>query len=417
MSNLGGCVQATGAIFSGLTSGNKAYTLSANTEYAGGTGSGSTASLTDTVVVNGDPLASVVPGATFTAPLFTVTPTLIFISGVQYATTGTQFTIPQGKLTLTNLYFLDKGAGGPPSASIESELPYAATALDLTSSTTIYYNNPGPIDGLAEAGSGSTSNPFGQTYFNKAWTYTTVDASGTAYTTSATNVLDLATRITNGKGAVTTITTNDVPLGYNYYGNAAINEVLIRSQSTINDVPVVLPPGVVAPTSNSINRIIRLRNVNGLQQPPISDMIQVSPVFTTLSSNETVLNPYTGFLETNSVLKYLTFLLEIKTLLSSFTINLGTSGTVDTINPASIFLKWSNRTSTTPSTTESIWFNANVATGVLGIGCGSGSVPGGRAENIPISRPTAANIFSGQHTVYVVIGYTGTIKMSEINVI
>ena len=409
MANPGGCVQATGATFAGLTSGSKPYTLSANTAYAGGVGSGSTVSLTDTVVVNGDPLASYVPGAAFTAPLFTVTPTLIWISGTQYATTGSQFTIPDGKLTLTNLYFLDKGTGGPPSASIQSELPYATTPVDLTSPSNIYYNNPTRINGLAEAGSGSTVDPFGQTYYNAPWTYTSVDASGTAYTSSTVkNSLNFTTTITNGKSAVRTLL-SVVSLGFNYYGNATINE---RNISTGQNPGADGEGGFTAISGSGIRRFGNTST--SPQTPPLADIIDRGTQFASVSANDAILNPYTMLIGTSGGTKYLTLNLNFSVALATFKIRLGTS--LSSTSRPSMFLQWFKPATSTPTPAYSSgWFDANIASD--NGGCGNGNNTQKPNSVFVISRPSfSPQYYSGGYNVYVVIGYNGTIKMTEISI-
>jgi hypothetical protein len=404
--NPGGCVQATGATFAGAAAGSVPYSLIANTAYAGGIGLGSSILNSGTITLSGDPLASIAPSVTYAEPLFTVTPRLIYISGVPYATTDTEFTIVDGRLTLTNLYFVDKTNGSRPSASILSELSTTPTTFDLTTTSNIYYNNPGRIDGLAEAGSGSPDNPFGRTYFNKAWTYRSVAADG-AYLTTAKTALDFTATITNGKGVSTAVSPSVSLSPYSYYGNAAINERDIpRNQNVGSDGSSVSSPYT---TLSNVVGIKRLINTNGTSTPPPANIVDPGPQFSSVNVNDAILDPYNLRINATGT-KFLTLELNMgDNAQTTFKIHLGGSSSVTSLS--SVRLLWYKDASTFTA-----WLDGTVPSTAAG-GCRNTSFTSSNfLRYIRTPSAVSSDTYSGGYKIYVVIGYTGYYNFNQINI-
>jgi len=406
--NPGGCVQATGATFGGPFAGSIPYSLIANTAYAGGAGSGSIILNSGTITLSGDPLTSNSPSITnsggTSAVIFDVqTPALISISGIQYLTTGTVFGIPAARLTINRLYFIDQSAEPRPRALITGELPVATSntrTLDLrsTSPNYVYYEG---ASGLAPAG---TSPPNGVPYYNTNWTYTSTDASSNAtFLTTPRTSLNFGINITNG-GGVSAGITGITNLANSYYGNAAINE---------RDIPTGQNPGVDGQGSYiaiSGSGIRRVGNTSSTPQTPLlANIIDRGTQFSLVSANDAILNPYTRLIGTSGVTKYLTLNLNFTTALLTFKIRLGTS--LSSTSRPSMFLQWFK----SPSTSSG-WYDANIASD--NGGCGNGDNTAESNYVFLIKRPTfsGGQPYSGGYNVYVVIGYNGTIKISELSI-
>jgi hypothetical protein len=424
--NPGGCVQATGATFGGAAAGSVPYSLIANTAYAGGTGPGSSILTSGTITLSGDPLASNAPQTTNSGGVGSVifdvqTPALISISGVQYLTTGTVFGIPAARLTINRLYFIDQSAEPRPRALITGELPVATSntrTLDLrsTSPNYVYYEG---ASGLAPAG---TSPPNGVPYYNTNWTYTSTDASSNAgFLNTPRTALTFSINITNGGGMSAGIngTTN---LGYNYYGNAAINEAaltigglkaglgtigpgtanpVIRVGNMVDNIaPTVIKENITSPAATS-----QLTGHNGLTQFPA----YVAGNRSTMTLYECLYNPYTNTLY-GGVNKYLTLRVKITTWVNSntFTLNLGEGFSGTLIN---MRLMWTHT-----SITTLVWHDPTLiytnANGCGATGQGLSTSMSIRRNSVIATSYTADTI----SYIYINILFNGTINVNQISI-
>jgi hypothetical protein len=340
------------------------------------------------------------------AVIFNVqTPALISISGVQYLTTGTVFGIPAARLTINRLYFIDQSVEPRPRALISGELPAATSntrTLDLrsTSPNYVYYEG---ASGLAPAG---TSPPNGVPYYNTNWTYTSTDASSNAtFLTTPRTALTFSINITNGGGMSAGIngTTN---LGYNYYGNANIDEGTIPN----NQVPSDGVAGATT-TNGAITTMLRIGNNSSTSadKPVFADLLVAGRTqIQTLGTNECTFNPYTRVLTTNSAVKYLTIRLTMNSSLDSFRIRLGGSATG--INK--VFVRW-----TVDGSNTTLWQDASIRASASADGCWSGSNNGTTFFNITRSRispnPTGSFVPS---FIYINVRFNGTLNFNQINV-
>jgi hypothetical protein len=214
----------------------------------------------------------------------------------------------------------------------------------------------------------------------------------------------------NALGATTTLNPGNTP-NVNTpagVGSAYVIPTFNEANIELNQDPGDGDPGGVGNTSACIG-IRRMRNTatSTPQSPALSNIVDGGTQFSVVSVNDAILNPLTMLIASTS--KYLTLKVTFNGALSQFAIRLGGSVLFLREN-TTMFLKW------VKSSSESAWFNAKISSSNTG-GC---ETNGGTNTNntYSITRPStvSGSTFSGVYDVYVVIGYTGNIKFTEINV-
>jgi hypothetical protein len=388
--------------------------MDANTRYAGGTGPGSSVARSGSIMLQGDPLTYGGPNPVITpsAPTVNILPPsdnpggYVWISGTQYPTAGTIFEIPDGALTINNMYFINKTAGNPRTAFYTSlkiggaETYYSSVGDDSGNHLYRNVNESGvnlTVSGLAPPGSGSTTNPYGETYKNIAWRHT--GPTGPDSPVAISNIY-LKASVANAVGASTTLNPYNIP---NVNTPAGVGSAYVRP--TIDEANI---PKNQGPTTNvSVSSMTRMFNSNTITPgtPNISNLTVPSKLTSTFTpSVDAVFNPSTNLIGTNSFTRYLTLRFSISTALRTFTLLLGTGGNLQ-LN--AIFMKWIQ------SSYESGWLNADIDAASGGCQNGSGD-PNDQLNGI-------YNIYSpddvlGSHTVYITIQYNGEINFRSINV-
>ena len=428
--NPGGCVQTVatgpGGTFTAGTS--YPYIMDANTRYAGGTGPGSTVTRSGTITLQGDPLTSTGPNPDVTPSVPTVnilppseTPGgYVWISGTQYPTAGSIFEIPDGSLTINNMYFINKTPGNPRTVFYSSlaMLPeaYYYSNVGNDSGSHLYrnvVNESGTnlqASGLAPPASGSVSNPYGETYKNISWRHT--GPTG-AYPAVRISEIYFKANVGNAVGATTTLN-NVTP---NVTAPVGVGSAYVIPTFNERDIPTGQNPGADGEGGFTaiVSGIRRFGNTSiSPQTPALADIINRGIQFASVSANDAILNPLTMLIGTTGGTKYLTLNLNFTAALPTFKIRLGTS-LISTLRP-SMFLQWFKPETPTPTPAYSSgWFDANIASD--GGGCGNGDNTQKYYYVFSIKRPTfTPQYYSGVHNVYVVIGYNGTIKMTEISI-
>jgi hypothetical protein len=414
--NPGGCVQTQIHNHVGdFTSGTSyEYIMDANTHYAGGTGPGSSVARSGTITLQGEPMSNVDPLPTVEpeVPQVNIVPPsdnamgYVWISGIRYPTAGTIFEIPAGQLTMRNMYFIDKVANNP-RTTISTSLVASATYNSVVGDNTGLHLYTNTIDqpGLALPGSGSVTEPYGEIYKNVSWRHTGPTGPAAAV---AINTIYVNASVRNAVGATRNLNTSNnnnvtVPAGVgSYYVLPTINEANIPTGQNPND-----SRGDIDSVCTGIRRMRNNAASNPQSPAALTDIVDGGTQFSSVSVNDAVFNPSTNLIGNPGSIKYLTLKVSFDTSIGTFAIRLGNSVTVTRPN-TTMFLRW------VKSPASSAWYSAKLATGSGG--CQAVST---NTDNIySIVRPSvvSASTYSGNYDVYVVIGYDGSIKFTEINV-
>jgi hypothetical protein len=439
--NPGGCVQTVaGQPDGGTFAAGTPYTyiMDANTNYAGGTGPGSSVARSGTITLQGEPMTSAghPPVITPDVPQFNIVgPSInpngyVWISGIRYPTAGTVFEIPDGQLTMRNMYFINR-VGTNPTTTISTSIDgftYSNTIGNAQSDHLYYMATASGVStresGLAPSGYGSATNPYGETYKNSPWQHIgptgpvpAIDISTIAVKAIVRNAVESDTTLNAGQTpnatppagvgsyyvlptineATLTIATLKAGLGVN---SGATNRVIRVGNMVDNIAPTVIKEDITSPSATS--------QLTGHDNNPRFSEYDGTRAGMTLY--ECLYNPHTNTLYTGGVNKYLTLRVKITTWVNSntFTLNLGGgfSGTL-----SSMRLMWTHTSITTLVWHDPtlIYTNAN--------GCGASGQ--GLSTSMSIRRNSVIQPSYTADTIsyiYINILFNGTINVNEIGI-
>jgi hypothetical protein len=390
--------------------GNNTLQIDITTKNAGGIGRGSTYSLTVPIYVTfPDPMGN--PTITISPPSAPTIPTdhLVQISGVQYYAYGTTITFPYESIGFTNIYNI---------VPFQTSLPNNFLSITNTSgsgspssqNTTLIHYNPGAIPF-------AYSNTPLSTYYNSTFTYT---FQGGAYSypvtvgliATNTKLLTGGTTYTGGPGY-----SNIGYIGNNWNPSYETNIPSNLNGSTISGLSsitrVSIPSSESTPTTPAVFQTFNPSNMS------IYDPIYVpyNSTFYALNSNAASYLASTRIPSpvpiNTTPIRFLSLELQNTAVLQSFTLKIGRTSSIPTIQ--NVYVKWyeSARNITYG------WYNANVPYGNTG-GCQNG-VANSFTYQIKINTADISNYSlasgAGGGRIWINIQFSGIILLNDICVL
>lgn len=389
--------------------GDNTVRIDITTVNAGGIGRGSTFSLTVPIFLSapdpmGNPTVSISPPS---APNISAT-NLVEISGIRYYAFGTVITFPYESLIFTNIYNI---------VPFPSSLPFSFLTLTNTSgtgtpstqNTSLIHYNPGTIPF-------AYSNIPLSTYYNSVFTYT---LQGSAYSSPAT--VTLTARNTKLLTGSTSYTGGPGFSGIGYIGN-----------SWNPSFETNIPPNLNGTTISGITSVTRVSidNPGADAAQPISfrnfspsSMSLYDPIYIPYNSRFYASNvqaasylastriPFT--VPSNTTTRFLSFRIDNTAVLQSFTLKIGRTTSIPTIQ--NVRVKWyeSARNITYG------WYNAKVPYVDAG-GCQNGLANDFTYQiRINVSDLSTYSLSNGAGggNIWINIQFTGEILLNDICII
>jgi hypothetical protein len=390
-----------------IISGNNTLRIDITTVNAGGIGRGSTYSLTVPILLSPpDPMGN--PTVSINSFVDISLTNLVQISGIYYYAFGTIITFPDESVTFTNIYNI---------VPFPSSLPYTFLRLTNTSgdgspssqNTSLIHYNPGRIPFAYD------NIPL-STYYNSPFTYT---LQGIAYSSPATvNLTATNTKLLTGSS--------------NYTGGYPYSNIGYIGTNWFPSYETNIPPNLNGTTISGITSVTRVSIDNAGADPaqPISfrnfnplSMSNYDPIYIPYNSKFYSSNSAAAAylvntrlpagVPVNTTIRFLSLKIDNTAVLQSFTLKIGRTTSVPTIQ--NIRVKWyesaRNRTYG--------WYNAKVPYVDAG-GCQNGVANDFTYQiRINISDLSTYSLSNGAGggNIWINIQFTGELLLNDICII